>query len=80
MRVAERQGLVNLIPVAASVAALREIPGAFELRNDGSSRSLGDPDLRGHLREAHHRVVADDLEHVRVVRDEAETVVTVTGS
>lgn len=80
LRMTERQLLVYEVAVAAPVAALRQIPGLFEVVDDLGRRSLGDPDGLCDVSEAHGRVGGKHLEHVGVVRYEPEKMILSAGS
>jgi hypothetical protein len=45
-RVAEREFAVDVVVVAAAVALLGQVSGAFEVADDLRDRALGEPDLR----------------------------------
>jgi hypothetical protein len=77
--VAEWQFFVYVVPVAASVADLREVAGFGEIVDDLRRRSLGYADRVGNISEAAPTVACDRFQHVRVVRHEPPTVVVVAG-
>ena len=80
MRVAERELLVDLVVVAASVAALAQVPRLLEVVDDLRHGALGSPDRLRDVLEPSRRVGGDDLEHVGVVCNESERLIIVTGT
>ena len=75
---AKRELAVHLVSVPTPGTRLREVPGFHEVGDDVRRASLGDSDGRGDVFESQRRVGGDAREHMRVIRDEAPTVVAVT--
>jgi hypothetical protein len=69
-RVAEWEFAVDVVVVAAAVALLGQVSGAFEVADDLRDRSLGDADALGDVTQARLRVDRDALEDAGVVRHE----------
>jgi hypothetical protein len=79
LSVAERQFFVYVVPVASSVADLREVAGVDEIVDDLRRRSLGYADGAGDISEAARTVACDRFQHVRMVRHEPPVVVVVVA-
>ena len=71
----ERETVVDLVAVAASVAGLGQITRCLEVLDDMRRRSFGDADARCDIPEPRAGIGIDALEHVGVVRDEPPEVV-----
>ena len=69
--VAKRKLVVDLVDVAASVAALRQVPGLLEVADDLRRCSFGDVNGEGDVSEPHVRIAGDARQHVPVIGDEA---------
>ncbi|MFC7597646.1 hypothetical protein ACFQU3_20195 [Terrabacter sp. GCM10028922] len=78
-RVAKRKLVVDFVPIAASVAGLRQVAGCLEIADELSGRSLGDADGLGDVSEARGGIGGDADEHVGVVGDEVPTMIPITG-
>ena len=78
LRMAKWKLVVNLITVATSLPPFRQVAGLLKVVNDRHRRSFGNADRGGDVSEPCVRVGGDPLQHVRVVRQEPPTMITVS--
>jgi hypothetical protein len=78
--VAEREPIVHFVDVPTPVAGLRQVAGLLELADDVRDRSLSDADGLSDVPQPNVWVGRDALEHVCVIRHEAERMRIIYGS
>jgi hypothetical protein len=76
--VAEREFAVDLVAVAAAVAASREVAGPFEVVDDLRCGSFGDADVEGDVAEPDRGLGGDGLEDVGVVGYEPKLMIAIS--
>ena len=74
--VSKRQLVVDFVVAPASAASFRQVAGLLELVDDLRGGAFGDADGDGDVPEADVGIVGDAGEHVSVVRDEPEVMIT----
>jgi len=67
----QRQVVLHLIAVAATLSLLEDVPGFGEIRDDGVRVALGDAEVDRNIAEAYLRVVGDAEQGSTVIGEEA---------
>lgn len=69
---------MQLVAVAATVAALGQIAGLFQFPDDLGCCAFGDADVQGNVAEPEVRIGGDALENVGMVRYESKRMIAIS--